>query len=466
MADQKEALREYLYQKYILPTERKAGQGVGIEFELPIVNLRKEAVDFELIHRMSHVFMEHFSFQDPSVDEEGHIYNMTEKESGDVFSYDCSYNTVEFSFGVTEDLNIVYDRFKAYYRFIQEFLQKEDHMLTGMGINPYREYNNNIPIKNGRYRMLLHHLSSYQKYQGSLDFHDLPNFGLFSCASQVQLDLEKETMLDVINTFNRLEPLKALLFANSPYEEDLCARDYFWRHSSHGINPKNVDMYEQELKNVDELLDYIASESMYCLDRKGKYMNFAPIPLLDYMEQEQIHAEYYNSERGVYEAIDFVPELSDLKDLRSFKFEDVTFRGTVELRSVCEQPVSEIMGPAAFHTGLMEEIPTLSALLSDECPLYRKGQSPIELRRLYVKKELPDSICRQELSGLLLEVLALAEKGLQKRGKGEECFLQPLYRRAELLLSPAREMAEGLSQGKELEYYIRKFAELPEDEAV
>ncbi len=466
MADRKKELRDYLYHKYILPTERKAGSGVGIEFELPIVNLRKKAVDFALIHRLSYAFMEHFSFQDPSLDEEGHIYNMTDPESGDVFSYDCSYNTVEFSFGVTEDLHLVYARFKDYYRFIQDFLQKEAHMLTGMGINPYREYNHNVPIKNGRYRMLLHHLSSYEKYQGSIDFHQLPNFGLFSCASQIQLDLEKESMLDVLNSFNRLEPLKALLFANSPYEDELCARDYFWRHSSHGINPKNVDMYEADLKNIEELLDYIASESMYCLDKKGKYMNFAPIPLLSYVEQEQIHAEYYNSEKGAYEVIDFVPELSDLKDLRSFKFEDVTFRGTVELRSVCEQPVSEIMSPAAFHTGLMEEIPALSTLLSDQSPLYKDGKSPMELRRLYVKRELPDSVCRKEISGLLQEVLALAEKGLKKRGRGEEVFLKPLYRRAELLLSPAREMTEGLSEGKELEYYIRKFAELPEDEAV
>ncbi len=466
MAEQKKELRDYLYHKYIRPTERKAGQGVGIEFELPIVNLRKEAVDFELIHRLSHAFMEQFSFTDPSLDEEGHIYNMTEKKSGDVFSYDCSYNTVEFSFGVEENLNTVYDRFKAYYRFVQDFLQKEDHMLTGMGINPYRDYNQNIPIKNGRYRMLLHHLSSYEKYQDQMEFHELPNFGLFSCASQVQLDLEKESMLEVINTFNRLEPLKALLFANSPYEDYLCARDYFWKKSTHGINPKNVDMYETELKNLDELLDYIASESMYCLDRKGKYMNFAPLPLEEYMEAELIHAEYYNEEKAAYEAVDFVPELEDLKDLRSFKFEDVTFRGTVELRSVCEQPVSEIMSSAAFHTGLMERIPALAELLSEESPLYREGKTPVELRELYVKKELPPFADREELSGLLLKVLSLAEEGLKERGRGEEKFLQPLYRRARLLLSPAREMSQGLEEGKEIEYYIREYAKLPEDEAV
>jgi glutamate--cysteine ligase len=456
----KAELRVYLYHKYIEPTERPSTRGAGIEFELPIVNLRKEAVDFELIHRLSEAFMEAFSFEDPSRDEEGHIYNMTHKETGDVLSYDCSFNTIEFSFGLVTDLNKVYDRFVSYYSFIQEFLKKEDHTLTGMGINPYHQYNKNVPIKNGRYRMLFHYLSSYQDYEGQMDFHDLPNFGLFSCASQVQLDLEKETMIEVINTFNRLEPLKAILFANSPYEDYLCARDYFWKHSMHGLNPKNVDMYQRDLKNVEELLDYIAAESMYCLDRDGKYMNFPPIPLCEYMMRDEIQAEYFNTEKQTYEKISFRPELEDIKDLRSFKFEDVTFRGTVELRSVCEQPVSEIMSSAAFHTGLIEKMPELTKLLDDDCILYRSGKSPVELRELYVRKEMPELFDREKLSALILEVLELAEEGLRKRGKEEEKFLRPLYRRAELLLSPAREMLQGLEEGREIEYYINQYAEL------
>ncbi|MFQ9792099.1 MAG: hypothetical protein ACLRX7_01780 [Acutalibacteraceae bacterium] len=40
--------------------------------------------------------------------------------------------------------------------------------------------------------------------------------------------------------------------------------------------------------------------------------------------------------------------------LRSYKFEDLTFRGTIEYRSACCQPVSECMCVAAFHVGLQE----------------------------------------------------------------------------------------------------------------
>lgn len=60
-----------------------------------------------------------------------------------------------------------------------------------MGVNPYRIYNHNVPIPNGRYRMLFHHLGSYKKYQLPMYFHDYPEFGTFSSASQVQLDNSK-----------------------------------------------------------------------------------------------------------------------------------------------------------------------------------------------------------------------------------------------------------------------------------
>ena len=143
--------------------------------------------------------------------------------SGDTISYDCSYNTLELSFGAEDDLNVVYDRFRRYYLFIQERLDSAGHTLTGMGVNPYWRVNRCEPIANGRYRMLLHHLQSYKRYPGGLDFHDVPQFGLFSCASQIQLDAEEDTVIEALNTFSRLEPWKALLFANSPWGDFLCA---------------------------------------------------------------------------------------------------------------------------------------------------------------------------------------------------------------------------------------------------
>jgi len=40
------AVKQRLYSRYIAPTEKKTALNAGIEIELPIVNLRREAVDF------------------------------------------------------------------------------------------------------------------------------------------------------------------------------------------------------------------------------------------------------------------------------------------------------------------------------------------------------------------------------------------------------------------------------------
>ena len=135
--------------------------------------------------------------------------------------------------------------------------------------------------------MLYHHLSSYGRYGQEMLFHHYPNFGLFSCASQIQLDVEEKDLVETLNTFTKLEPLKALIFANSPWKEseELCGRDYFWRNSLHGLNRHNVDMYGLEFESVDEIICYIRSMSLYCVERNGKYVNFRPIPLKASIEE-------------------------------------------------------------------------------------------------------------------------------------------------------------------------------------
>ena len=46
-------LDEAIYQKYIQPTQRVRKPCVGSEFELPIVNLSGQAVDFDAVHKLN-----------------------------------------------------------------------------------------------------------------------------------------------------------------------------------------------------------------------------------------------------------------------------------------------------------------------------------------------------------------------------------------------------------------------------
>ncbi len=458
-----EQVREALYKKYIEPTRRERGEYIGVEIELPIVNLNRLPVDFDLVHRVTDRFLEQFGFEVSGRDSDGHIYAAEHPDTGDILSYDCSYNNLELSFGKCRTIHEVNARFRRYIHFLQDAFGSEQHILTGMGINPFRQYNHNVPIPNERYRMLFHHLASYDRYQHlPMHFHSYPAYGTFSSASQVQLDVAYDDLIPTIRAFSKLEPLKAVLFSNSllldEHEELLCARDMFWRNSTHGINPHNVGMFDAIPETQEELEAYLETESIYCAMRDGKYINFAPKNILEYMQADSVTGEYY--EDGGYHDITFRPELSDLEYLRTFKFEDLTFRGTIEYRSVCCQPVRDAMTVAAFHEGLSHCIPELDALLEMDHVLYHRGYTAAELRELFVHRKHPAWVDEDALYDLLKQVVDLAAKGLKQRAFGEEVYLDPLYRRIETRRNPAEYLLAEKEAGIRLEDVIREYAAL------
>ncbi len=460
---------EQLYRKYIEPTTKKRGSYIGIEIEMPIVNLAKKAVSFEVVHHVTDLFLERFHFEEMNRDADGHVYAAKQPETGDILSFDCSYNNLELSLGKGKELHTLYERFRRYFLFLQRELGRFGHLLTGMGINPYREYNHNVPIKNERYQMLFHHLDSYRNYfDHSMYFHRHPDFGAFSCASQVQLDIDQEHLLTAIRAFSKLEPIKALLFSNSVLlgerEDLLCCRDMMWENSTHGINPHNIGMFEKLPETMPELLAYIESTSMYCVMRDGRYINFPPIPVMEYFSRDYVTGEWLDG--GVYKTVAFAPQIEDLNYLRTFKFEDLTFRGTIEFRSGCSQPISDVMTIAAFHTGLMENLSALDDMMEGDVVLYGHGYQPTELRRMFNQRIHPAFIDENALYDLARRILNLAAAGLKKRGQQEEVFLQPLYERIRTHQNPAERLLAARDEGISLEEMILEYSRLDADVSI
>ncbi|MGN0275840.1 MAG: hypothetical protein ACI4CZ_01470 [Hominisplanchenecus sp.] len=455
-------VKEQLYQRYIEPTKRQRENYIGIEIEIPIVNLKKEAVDFAVVHGVTAKFMERFGFHPAGLDDEGNIYSAVESVTGDILSYDCSYNNLELSLGKEKDLNTIYERFTVYYTFLWEKFGEYGHTLTGFGVNPYRRYNHNVPIPSERYRMLLHHLRSYKNYKLPMYFHEYPEYGTFSSASQVQLDVFYDELLETLETFGKVEPVKALLFSNSVLlgenEELLCCRDMFWENSTHGINPHNIGMFDCRLESMEDLEAYIASASIYCVERDGKYIHFAPIPIKEYLRTPVVTGEWYDS--GVYQKTQVQPRMDDIRFLRTFKFEDLTFRGTVEFRSVCCQPIKDCMTVAAFHVGLKENLHSLTNLLHEDHVLYHQGYTATELRKMFVKSELPGFVDADALYELVRSVVDIASEGLEKRGFGEEGMLKPLYDRIEERENPAQRMLRLRREGMDLKDIILEYGKL------
>lgn len=456
-------IRSKLYDEFIKPTNQ-VKNFIGIEIEIPIINLDKKAVDFNVVHKVTDKFKNHFSgFCDDGIDYDGNVFSLKNRQNDDIVCYDCSYNNIEFAMGREKDLFSINDRFNEYYTFAKEAFEDYNHTLTGMGINPYRKFNKALPIPSERYLMLYHHLKSFKRYDDvKMRFHEYPEYGMFSSASQVQLDVSKDDLVKTINVFSKIEPIKALLFSNSVLFEanshKACFRDDLWEYSTHGVNPHNIGMYDIDFKDVDDLCCYMESLNIYCVMRDGAYINFETMNLLDYFKREYVTGEIYDN--GVYKTIDIRPCINDIKYLRPFKFINLTFRGTVEFRSVCTQPIKDSMTVAAFHLGLKDRLDELEELINDDDVIYHKGYTAGELRKLLVYDEIPLFIDKSELCSLSKDILDIASSGLEKRGIGEEIFLKPLYERVKKHTNPGKEIIHSIENGINIEKLIRDYGSI------
>ena len=456
-------IRNELHEQFIKPTYHKKNF-IGIEIEIPIINLDKKAVDFDVVHEITSKFQRQFhDFKNDGIDYDGNVFSLKNKKTEDILCYDCSYNNIEFAMGREKDLFSINQRFIDYYSFVKESFEEYGHTLTGMGINPYRRYNQEIPIPSERYLMLYHHLKAFKRYGDlPMHFHEYPEYGMFSSASQVQLDVYKDDLVKTINVFSKIEPIKALLFSNSVLIDEnkhvTCFRDALWEYSTHGINPQNIGMYDVDFKDIGDLEAYLESLNIYCVMRDGAYINFPTMNIQEYFKRERVTGEIYSN--GKYRKIDIKPCIDDINYLRPFKFINLTFRGTVEFRSVCTQPIRDSMTVAAFHLGLKEKLDELEELIDNDCVIYHKGYNATELRKLLIQEEIPAFIDKSDLCRLSNDIVDLAQEGLVERGIGEEVFLNPLYERIKNHTNPGKTIIESLHNGIRLEQIIRDYGEI------
>lgn len=284
-------LKEALYGKYISPTKREKTQLIGIEIEMPVATLDGAPTRHSVCQRAFDALVDRFGFEKRLFDVNGACYSAIRPDNGDDLSFDCSFNNLELSLGCVTDIKEAKERFEAYVCFANQELLKDGHLLTGMGVNPNYRVNDTTYVETGRYGMLGAFLRQCGTWEG--EFHPYPSFGTFASASQVQLDVEEDEIASVLKAFSLIEPLKAVLFANSVMDEEpelLCVRDMLWEKSTHGINPRNVGFYDEIPGGSEQLVDYISRASLFCAERGGHYLFFKPIPAFEYFDLPRVEA--------------------------------------------------------------------------------------------------------------------------------------------------------------------------------
>lgn len=418
--------KELLKQRYYEPIKEQPELFVGIELEYPVVNLSGNATDVSLTKQLLVYLLDNFDFQADKYDSDNNPIQLIDKASGDMILFEVSYNTIEFAFAKAERISEVEERLDAYLGIIQPYLQNYNHELQGWGVNPNWAKNDNRPVKSPRYEMLMDFLE-LSKAKNDSFFHDYPEYGSFICGSQVQLDVSKTTYLRVLNAFNQIEGPKAVLLANSEFwgsDWDLAlSRDVFWENSMHGVFEENAGVFPEAFKNEDDYFSYLTETAIFTAKRGNETYYFEPIRAKDYLSTPSVKARSIHGE-----VVTIEPSEEDFKTHRSYQFQDLTTRGTVEFRSVCTQPFSATFAPAALHLGLLVNLETLESILKDTSLFEVFDYDYLRIRCLFSKKEISKDDFKLILP-LTEALLTCAEDGLKNRGFGEEVYLAPLQER-------------------------------------
>lgn len=422
--------KELLKQRYYLPIKEQPGLFVGIELEYPVVNLSGNATDVSLTKQLFIYLIDNFGFKADKFDSDNNPIQLIEQASGDMILFEVSYNTIEFAFAKASRIAEVEERLDTYLSMIQPYLRNHNHELQGWGVNPNWAKNDNSPVKSPRYEMLMDFLE-LSKAKNNSFFHNYPEYGSFICGSQVQLDVSKISYLRVLNAFNQIEGPKAVLFANSEFwgsDWDLAiSRDVFWENSMHGVFEENAGIFPRVFKNEDDYFSYLSETAIFTAKRTEETYYFEPIRAKDYLNKSAIQAWSIHGKE-----VSIKPSEDDFKTHRSYQFQDLTTRGTIEFRSVCTQPFSATFAPAAFHLGLLVNLERLENILKDS-PFFEAFDFDYpRIRRLFSKKDISDTDLKL-IFPLTEALLVCAEDGLKSRGFGEEIYLAPLKEKLKAL---------------------------------
>lgn len=422
--------KELLKQRYYEPIKEQPELFVGIELEYPVVNLSGNATDVSLTKQLLVYLLDNFDFQADKYDSDNNPIQLIEQASGDMILFEVSYNTIEFAFAKASRIAEVEERLDTYLSMIQPYLRNHNHELQGWGVNPNWAKNDNSSVKSPRYEMLMDFLE-LSKAKNNPFFHNYPEYGSFICGSQVQLDVSKLSYLRVLNAFNQIEGPKAVLFANSEFwgsDWDLAiSRDVFWENSMHGVFEENAGIFPRMFKNEDDYFSYLSETAIFTAKRAEETYYFEPIRAKDYLNKSAIQAWSIHGKE-----VSIKPSEDDFKTHRSYQFQDLTTRGTIEFRSVCTQPFSATFAPAAFHLGLLVNLERLENILK-ESPFFEAFDFDYpRIRRLFSKKDISDTDLKL-IFPLTEALLVCAEDGLKSRGFGEEIYLAPLKEKLKAL---------------------------------
>jgi gamma-glutamyl:cysteine ligase YbdK (ATP-grasp superfamily) len=410
------------------PEEIPKWRTIGREAEYPIT--RNNGWPIPIMQVWPHLMGD-----DLVVKKEGDLITALEGEKY-IYSSEVGWGTVEVITGPCDDLHELCAIHEEAMARLVGALEKVEACVLGYGIQPLTMLHPGLMMKKQRYGALLEAIGQ-----------DWLTFAL-TASDQVHVDIARSEIIDMTNLGNMLTPITVALCGNSPIYTSLdsgfCSgREHIMGgiHAADGRHGMPNLPYTSVTDMITQLVAQpflIEKKDGIAVPNKKPFLAFideaaaAGMPSADLLEAFLLHEHYiWNSAR---------PRAR---------------QATIELRSACQQPWPDHMAATALGLGMIE------AGMKIHDFLFSFAVAPVAPRAPYGVRQPPDPdrvpwdqwsqikayhskavayglAAEEPITGMVEGVLQLCDEALQARGRGEEVYLEPLWRRLKAKENPAQ----------------------------
>ncbi len=442
---------ELIYKYFVDKFLDQKGSCIGVEIEMPVINLNRQPVQPEFRKALLDLLAHEFKFRPTGFTREGFPIEAV-NDNQDVFSFETTFNTIEFAMGPKRSLGEIAERFYDYLRSCQKLANQHQHLICGLGINPYMQYADRRPLNTPAMMAKSEFLKRFTTH------HDGEIFHAFCAATQTHLDAPLALLPDLLNLLGRLAFVDAILFANSlPFSVEksgeptagipsqlrsemasgtLCFRDILWRL----CEAPNTAAYDGQYGSTQDIVDHLLGLKLFVVsDGENGFKPIRPVEFAEYFSGEN-HGE------------------ADLTCFRPLEPIAVSRHGTIEIRQTCTQPLTEVFVPPAFYLGIAENYRPAIELCAD---FWRENGINIansELRHRAIYREI--IVPPENLTLFVTNLVKISREGLQKRNLDEEIYLGRLINGDNFMECPARRQLRLLQEGWEHEQIIMAYSQI------
>ena len=425
--------------------QKRDGEGrrIGAELKFPLVNGNGEAAPREAGAALW-AFLEDRGWE-PVVDKLTSKVVGAKKpgpENHTVASCETGYCKPEFSLAHVANLLELRDVATRLRETLRAFSECEGVYFLGYGIQPKTPPSKRLLIKKGRTAFWGKVFRS-NRVIAPQDGDDVHLFTV-NASSQVHVDVTEEEAIPAVNVFNGLAGAQIALTADSSVwqgrvDPDFkCVCEMFWDWWM--PDGKRVGVPAQPFRDMTDYVHTIARLRPIYVKRDGQ-----PIGVMDY----KTFAEYYQAgerAKGIDargREVPLTPRADDIDQHGTFYWYNARISRyyTLENRVNDQQPPGQLLCVPALTLGIAEALAEAKEAIAS-----------------YVWEDLAAArvaACREGLGAvagdvavdeLAARMLKVAQLGLERRGLGEEQFLQPLWQRLKARRCPADAAAGTFAQ--------------------